>query len=84
MIDNCETVHSYSKVYYSTIVMIVIVVTWQDSPSTLKTAISPDVLREPKWTPDTRSSVSLELNCEYWVYFQVNLRMSALNLMDVG
>ena len=47
-------------------------------PLRLNTAISPEVLWLPKWTPDTNKSVSVLLNCENCVYFQVKVRMSYL------
>ena len=47
-------------------------------PLRLNTAISPEVLWLPKWTPDTSKSVSVLLNCENCVYFQVRVRMSYL------
>lgn len=53
-------------------------------PFRLNTAISPDVLWLPKWTPDTSKSVSVLLNCENWVYFQVKVRMSYLYLSFTG
>lgn len=53
-------------------------------PFRLNTAISPDVLWLPKWTPDTSNSVSVLLNCENWVYFQVKVRMSYLYLSFTG
>lgn len=47
------------------------------SSDSANTAISPDVLfRTPKCTPLTSSSVSVELNCEYCVYFQHSVFMS--------
>lgn len=55
------------------------------SPVTLKTAISPDVeCGDPKCTPDTSSSVSLWLNCENCVYFQLNFFMSCEYFMVTG
>ena len=54
------------------------------SPTMLKTAISPDVLCQPKCTPDTRSNVSVLLNCVYCVYFQVYFFISALYFKLTG
>lgn len=55
------------------------------APVTLNTAISPDVeCGDPKWTPDTSSSVSLWLNCENWVYFQLNFFISCEYLTVAG
>jgi len=63
---------------------IIIKLKGSHSPSRLNTAISPEVLSEPKWTPETSNRVSLELNCENWVYFHVNFLISALYLREVG
>ena len=41
-------------------------------PSKSKTAISPEVVMLPWWTPETRSNVSDLLNWENWVYRQLN------------
>lgn len=54
-------------------------------PVTLNTAISPEVeCGEPKWTPDTNNSVSLWLNSENWVYFQLNFFISCEYLTVAG
>ena len=49
----------------------------QHIPTRLNTAISPEVLSEPKCTPDTNNNLSVRLNCENCVYSHVNSFISA-------
>lgn len=56
-----------------------------NQPITLNTAISPEVeCGLPKCTPETSNSVSLWLNCEYCVYFQLNFLISWEYLIVAG
>lgn len=58
---------------------------YENVPATLNTAISPEVeCGEPTCTPDTKSNVSLSLNCENWVCCQLNSFMSWEYLIVAG